>query len=249
MLPQPGTKLEVADALQDSVQHVVIRQESYVAGTRERPEVGIFTQTHSSRPPVPWGKLDVGDLVWMKWSGGPIVAQARVQRFIEIENCSAEVLRQQTFGYRLYELDDYWAAVERKGHFFAVAVYLENERWLNELITPQARSRGESWIVLATPELEARWLGTRPMPPVVETPARPPRRQRTRRTITPSVRFEVFRRDSFTCQYCGRRAPNVILHVDHIIPVAVGGTNDLANLRTACSICNEGKGARRLVSC
>ena len=39
------------------LQHVVICQESYVAGTRERPEVGIFTQTHSSRPPVPWGAL------------------------------------------------------------------------------------------------------------------------------------------------------------------------------------------------
>ena len=60
--------------------HVVIRQESYVAGTRERPEVGIFTQTHASRPPVPWGKRGVGDLVWMKWSAGPIVAQAHVQR-------------------------------------------------------------------------------------------------------------------------------------------------------------------------
>ena len=231
------------------MQHVVIRQESYVAGTRERPEVGIFTQTHASRPPVPWGKLGVGDLVYMKWSGGPIVAQARVQRFMEIESCSAERLRQQTFGYRLYELDDYWAAVTRKGHFFAVAVYLNHERWLDELITSQARSRGESWIVLTTPELEARWLGTRPAPPVVEAPAPPPRRRQTRRTITPALRFEVFRRDSFTCQYCGRRAPKVILHVDHIVPVVAGGTNDLANLRTACSVCNEGKGARRLVSC
>jgi hypothetical protein len=198
---------------------------------------------------VPWGKLGVGDLVWMKWSGGPIVAQGRVQRFVESENCTAERLRQQTFGYRLYELDDYLEAVERKGHVFAVAVYLENERWLDVLITPQARSRGESWIVLTTPELEAGWLGMRPVPPVVEAPARPPRHQRTRRTITPALRFGVFRRDSFTCQYCGRRAPKVILHVDHIVPVAAGGTNDLANLRTACQACNEGKGARRLVSC
>jgi hypothetical protein len=228
--------------------HIVIRQDSYVAGSSERPEVGIFTQTHASRPPVPWGKLDVGDLVWMKWSGGPIVAQARVQRFIEMENCTAERLKQHTFGYRLYDRDDYWTAVARKGHFYAIAVYLENERWLNDLIIPQSRSRGESWIVLATPELEAGWLGTRPVPPVVEAPARSPRSRRVPRTITPSIRFEVFRRDSFTCQYCGRRAPTVILHVDHVIPVVAGGTNELANLRTACSLCNVGKGGRRLVS-
>jgi hypothetical protein len=229
-------------------QHVVIRQESYVAGTRERPEVGIFTQTHTSRPPVPWGKVGVGDLVWMKWSGGPIVAQARVQRFLQIEDCTAERLRHQTFGYRFHELDDYWASVAAKGRFFAVVIYLEGERWLDAPIAPQARSRGESWIVLATPELEAGWLGTRPVTPLVKAPARPSRR-RSPRTITPAVRFEVFRRDSFTCQYCGQRAPNVILNVDHVVPVVAGGTNDLANLRTACSVCNVGKGGRRLVSC
>jgi hypothetical protein len=227
----------------------MIRQESYVAGTRERPEVGIFTQTHASRPPVPWGRLDVGDLVWMKWSGGPIIAQARVQRFLQVENCTADQLRQQTFGYRLYELDDYWASIARKGHFFALAVYLENERWLDQPITPQVRSRGESWIVLETAEMEAGWLGTRPMPPAVQAPPQSARRRRSPRTITPSIRFEVFRRDSFTCQYCGRRAPMVILHVDHIVPVVAGGTNDLGNLKTACSVCNVGKGARRLVGC
>ena len=79
--------------------HVAIRRESYVAGTRERPEVGVFTQTHTSRPPVPWGRINVGDPVWMKWSGGPIVAQARVQGFRQIENCSAEKLRPATAGY------------------------------------------------------------------------------------------------------------------------------------------------------
>jgi hypothetical protein len=232
-----------------SQQHVVIRQEGYVAGTRDRPEVGIFTQTHTSRRPVPWGKLSVGDLVWMKWSGGPIVAQARVQRFVETENCTPERLRHQAFGYRLYDLGDYWVSLAAKGRFFAVAVYLEHERWLDAPITPQARSRGESWIVLATPELEAAWLGARPASAVVATPPRPPGRRRAPRTITPSIRFEVFRRDSFTCQYCGRRAPRVVLHVDHVVPVVAGGTNDLANLTTACSICNVGKGARRLVIC
>ena len=224
--------------------HVVIRRENYVAGTREHPEVGIFTQTHTSRPPVPWGRIAVGDPVWMKWSGGPIVAQARVQRYLQLENCTADHLRQQTFGYRLYDLDDYWASLRAKPRFFAVVVYLENERWLEEPTTPSARSRGESWIVLATPDLEAAWLGNRPLPARQQAPRRP---RRSPRTITPALRFEIFRRDSFTCQYCGRRAPNVVLHVDHVTSVVAGGTNDPANLRTACSMCNLGKGGRSLV--
>ena len=60
------------------------------------------------------------------------------------------------------------------------------------------------------------------------------------------MRFEVFKRDKFTCQYCGRTVPEVILHVDHIKPVAKGGKNDIMNLITSCSDCNLGKGAREL---
>lgn len=67
-----------------------------------------------------------------------------------------------------------------------------------------------------------------------------------RQPIKKSVRFEVFKRDSFTCQYCGKSAPDVILHVDHIKPVSKGGKNDLLNLITSCADCNLGKGAREL---
>ena len=67
-----------------------------------------------------------------------------------------------------------------------------------------------------------------------------------RKPITKKARFEVFKRDSFTCQYCGASAPDVILHVDHIKPVATGGDNDITNLITACVACNSGKGAREL---
>ncbi|MFX5785200.1 HNH endonuclease, partial [Acinetobacter baumannii] len=45
----------------------------------------------------------------------------------------------------------------------------------------------------------------------------------TRKNISTKTRFEVFKRDSFKCQYCGRCAPEVILHVDHIHPVSKGG--------------------------
>lgn len=51
-----------------------------------------------------------------------------------------------------------------------------------------------------------------------------------RKPITKKLRFEVFKRDAFTCQYCGRMVPDVILEVDHINPVANGGDNDIMNL-------------------
>ena len=55
-----------------------------------------------------------------------------------------------------------------------------------------------------------------------------------RKNLSKSVRFEVFKRDSFKCQYCGKSAPDVVLEVDHIIPVSKGGDNDISNLITAC---------------
>lgn len=70
-----------------------------------------------------------------------------------------------------------------------------------------------------------------------------------RKPITKKLRFEVFKRDAFTCQYCGRMAPDVILEVDHINPVSNGGDNDIMNLITSCKDCNRGKGKRKLSSC
>ncbi len=67
-----------------------------------------------------------------------------------------------------------------------------------------------------------------------------------REPIGKRLRFEVFKRDSFKCQYCGVGAPDVLLHVDHIKAVAEGGTNDITNLVTACSDCNLGKGSKSL---
>ena len=67
-----------------------------------------------------------------------------------------------------------------------------------------------------------------------------------RKNLSKSVRFEVFKRDSFTCQYCGKSAPDVVLEVDHIIPVSKGGDNDISNLITACFDCNRGKSDRKL---
>ena len=67
-----------------------------------------------------------------------------------------------------------------------------------------------------------------------------------RKPIPKSVRFEVLKRDSFTCQYCGRSAPDVILELDHIIPVSKGGDDSIMNLVAACRDCNRGKTNRDL---
>lgn len=69
---------------------------------------------------------------------------------------------------------------------------------------------------------------------------------RKRKGLGQKLRFEIFKRDRFTCQYCGNSPPSVILQVDHIIPVAASGPDDADNLITSCQECNNGKGARDL---
>jgi len=67
-----------------------------------------------------------------------------------------------------------------------------------------------------------------------------------RKSLSKKTRFEVFKRDNFRCQYCGRGVPEVILQVDHIKPVKEGGDISLLNLITCCFDCNHGKKAREL---
>lgn len=59
--------------------------------------------------------------------------------------------------------------------------------------------------------------------------------------VSKRLKFEILRRDGFACRYCGAKAPDVVLTVDHVIPVALGGTDDPSNLVAACADCNGGK--------
>lgn len=65
-------------------------------------------------------------------------------------------------------------------------------------------------------------------------------------SISKKTRFEVFKRDNFACQYCGRTPPQVVLEPDHIDPKVNGGSNHIDNLITACFDCNRGKAGRLL---
>ncbi|NCP87636.1 MAG: HNH endonuclease [Anaerolineae bacterium CG_4_9_14_3_um_filter_57_17] len=57
-------------------------------------------------------------------------------------------------------------------------------------------------------------------------------------------RHEIFRRDGYTCQYCGKQGGN--LTIDHILPRHLGGQHTWRNVITACAACNHRKGGRKL---
>jgi len=67
-----------------------------------------------------------------------------------------------------------------------------------------------------------------------------------RKSLSKKTRFEVFKRDSFKCQYCGCSAPEVVLVVDHIDPLSKDGADEMVNYITACHACNSGKSDRKL---
>lgn len=58
------------------------------------------------------------------------------------------------------------------------------------------------------------------------------------RKINLKVRFDILYRDNFTCTYCWRKAPDVILHIDHKLPFSKWWETTKENLITSCSDCN-----------
>lgn len=62
-----------------------------------------------------------------------------------------------------------------------------------------------------------------------------------RTPVSKRLRYEVMRRDDFTCRYC--RRSDLPLEIDHVVPVALGGADAPENLVAACEDCNAGKAA------
>lgn len=57
------------------------------------------------------------------------------------------------------------------------------------------------------------------------------------------TRREIFIRDNFTCQYCGRLGGGD-LTIDHVVPRSKGGGHSWENLVAACKVCNHRKGGK-----
>ena len=67
-----------------------------------------------------------------------------------------------------------------------------------------------------------------------------------RTLMTSRLRQKIKERDNFTCVECGNsiyKEPNLLLEVDHIIPIAKGGPTEESNLQTLCWKCNRQKGS------
>ena len=63
-----------------------------------------------------------------------------------------------------------------------------------------------------------------------------------RHIMNEDIRYNVLKRDNFTCVLCGATAKDgAKLQVDHIIPVSKGGKTIMSNLQTLCERCNKGK--------
>lgn len=68
-----------------------------------------------------------------------------------------------------------------------------------------------------------------------------------RRPLDSRLRHECFKRDNYRCKECGATNKEKMLHADHIVPVAQGGTDELSNLQTLCDNCNSAKSDKHFV--
>jgi hypothetical protein len=68
--------------------------------------------------------------------------------------------------------------------------------------------------------------------------------ERERRKLSPELRAAIISRDGLVCQICGGGVAGDDIHIDHILPVSLGGLSQPSNLQVTHSKCNLKKGAR-----
>ena len=175
----------------------------------------------------PWGDV----LIRGSESGEEVLTQ-------EVDFGRVNAVRELTKGSELIGLDDYWKAISKKKNGFYSVIRLSDEEWVENLIYSSEKSYGSSWIYLDNKLKKVQWLFSNN-----ETVNK---NSDKGRTLPSRLRWLVLRRDAFTCQDCGGKAPNVELHIDHIIPWSEVKEHKIENLRVLCKDCNLGKGTLSL---
>ena len=215
------------------LEHVVLRRLEYHSGTRDKPDMDILVQTKKRGMPVPnKDRLKKGQVVWLKWVGGPIVAKAKIDSWRGgVNNGDIDKIKTLTEGTGLFSNKRYWDDLKEKGETIGfIVIKLFEGEWLEQYIYPRISAGHRNWIYIDNEEERKAWLEDLS-----------PGLLGSGKTISISVRFDVFRRDNFTCVYCGRRPPEVKLEIYHNLAKSRGGSNSPENLVTACWDCNRGK--------
>lgn len=106
-------------------------------------------------------------------------------------------------------------------------------RWIDKNIDPKLKRGISDAFPLAASRGRVKWHKRDPLLLA--------RRKRIGGYKGAEIRYSVMKRDGFKCVLCGSTASDAPLEIDHIIPIAKGGSNNLNNLRTVCEICNIGK--------
>ena len=101
----------------------------------------------------------------------------------------------------------------------------------------------EDWSLLPVeegePVIRTQWISLR-VPEVIALT----RYDRMPTNVVAFSRRNVFKRDEFTCQYCGCRPGSEELTIDHVVPRAQGGNSSWTNCVLACVECNHRKANR-----
>lgn len=187
-------------------QHVVTSEPKLIFGDSHQPSVGVLLQTHAKRHPIPWDHIDIGDQVWIKWRNGPIVSHATVSGVRQLTKISEKQL-QDALGQ--LDTNNLRSANNRLPTTFnAIIIRLANETWLEPPVL--SSKQNQRWRIFNSPDEFKRWGQNHDLPFAPQTTRNS--RQKSR-AITAIDRFLIFRRDSFTCFYCGIKAPHTVLTV------------------------------------
>ena len=141
-------------------EYIVIRNPKYIAGTKEKPIFDFIIQRNKRSQPMNTDFLEPGQIVWLKWTSGPIVLKADIVDWKEGIVHDGNIDELKTLVRKITEFDneEYWDIIKEDGTFNYILFYITNQILLEKPINTNERSHGSSWIVIDTPEKKMSWF-------------------------------------------------------------------------------------------
>ena len=142
------------------LEHVVIRRQEYVSEAQSHPDTMMFVESKRGSMPIKVDRLESGQIVGLKWMGGPIVARGHLESWDvgQVVDGDTTTVREYTLGSPIYDFDKYWITLKQKIDAFVIVIRIKGVNWLDSVIYPRARSYGSTWIYLDSPEKRDDWL-------------------------------------------------------------------------------------------